>query len=192
MRNKAWEVLLSKYHEEDPDAAVEDVKKKINSLRASYRRELRKIALSETGKGEADYKPQIWYFDELDFLRQQETQGEGSTIFDDRPTETETRRSTKRKHNDNNEVTFFDDDSSEIETQRSSKRKNESAESLEEPLLYLEADNHKRARDDADVFAEGWAIIFRQLSKDQQIFAKRGIDELLMQGQLGMLTYASV
>ncbi|KAL7738286.1 hypothetical protein ACLKA6_006617 [Drosophila palustris] len=187
MRNKAWEVLLSKYHEEDPDAAVEDVKKKINSLRASYRRELRKIALSETY-----YKPQIWYFDELDFLRQQETQVEGSTFIDDRPTETETRRSTKRKRNDNNEVTFFDDDSSEIETQRSSKRKNESAESLEEPLLYLEADNHKRARDDADVFAEGWAIIFRQLSKDQQIFAKRGIDELLMQGQLGMLTYASV
>lgn len=59
-------------------------------------------------------------------------------------------------------------------------------------MEFLEKTNNKRPRDQADVFAEGWAAIYRQLTKDQQIFAKRGIDELLTQGQLGMLTYESV
>jgi len=31
--------------------------------------------------------------------------------------------------------------------------------------------------------------MFRQMSKEQQLFAKKGIDELLMKGQLNMLTY---
>ncbi|XP_034477917.1 uncharacterized protein LOC117784324 [Drosophila innubila] len=173
-RNKAWQVLLTKYKEVDEDSTLEGVKKKVNSLRASYRRELRKIALSETFGAESAYKPTIWYFDDMDFLRSLESQIEEVISFDDgtettettKTTETETRNPIKRKHNESNE-------------------------SLEEPLLYIDTDN-KRVRDDADVFAEGWAIIYRKLSKDQQIFAKRGIDEILTQGQLNMLSYASV
>ncbi|XP_030380234.1 uncharacterized protein LOC115628318 [Scaptodrosophila lebanonensis] len=128
---------------------MEMVKKKVNSLRATYRRELTKIKRSEKSGARGDdlYKPRLWYFEDLSFLHHQP-------------------KTKKRKRYDSHH------------------------EVLEKPVQHNA--NYKNQRDDADVFAEGWAVIFRQLSREQQIFAKRGIDELLMQGQLEMLTYSSV
>ncbi|XP_005182148.2 formin-like protein 3 [Musca domestica] len=46
-------------------------------------------------------------------------------------------------------------------------------------------------RDESHVFAEGWAIMYRKLTTEQRIFAKRLIDETLMHGQLGQLTMST-
>jgi len=80
-------LLLKKYKEVDEEATVEAVKKKVNSLRASYRRELQKIKRSgRSGAGVDDvYKPNIWYFHELHFLYDQESSVDGINTFDDGP-----------------------------------------------------------------------------------------------------------
>lgn len=85
LRNKAWENLLMKYKEHDESATVDTVKKKVNSLRTSYRRELAKIRRSEkSGAGTDDvYKPSIWYYNSLSFLHDQESMVEGLNTFDD-------------------------------------------------------------------------------------------------------------
>ena len=63
---ESWNILLDKYREIDPDATIKTVKKKINSLRSNYRRELNKIKSSEkTGQY---YETTLWYFDLMDFL----------------------------------------------------------------------------------------------------------------------------
>lgn len=75
-KEKSWKLLLEKYKEVEADATVETVKRKVNSLRSSYRRELAKIKKSERSGASTDdiYVPALWYFDQLEFLRDQETQ----------------------------------------------------------------------------------------------------------------------
>ncbi|KAK7063325.1 hypothetical protein SK128_016049 [Halocaridina rubra] len=60
-RKKAYEELLVVYKDMKEDATVDDVKKKINSLRTNYRKELKKWI-------NGDYTPSCWTFEELSFL----------------------------------------------------------------------------------------------------------------------------
>lgn len=83
-KNKAWETLLLEYKKIEPDASVDKLKSKINSIRTSYRRELKKLNDSvKSGAGEEDiYTPSIWYFSYLSFLKDQEVQGPGVSTID--------------------------------------------------------------------------------------------------------------
>lgn len=74
-KNHAYDVLLKKYQERFPTATLDDVKKKFNSLRTNYRKELKKVNDSrKSGAGLEDiYQSHLWYFNEMHFLRDQET-----------------------------------------------------------------------------------------------------------------------
>lgn len=79
IKNKAYETLLTKLKEVDPKCSIVTVKKKIDSLRGSFRKELKKInSSSKSGAATDDiYKPHLWYFDHLLFLSDQETPRSG-------------------------------------------------------------------------------------------------------------------
>ncbi|KAH8280801.1 hypothetical protein KR054_004549, partial [Drosophila jambulina] len=188
MRNKGWEMLLRKLQEVEPEATIDTVKIKVNSLRATYRRELQKIKRSEKSGAGADdiYQPSIWYFKELNFLCEQETPVEGINTFDD-GAEIEIVSIVKNIFYCRKIVVFIS------RPKAAPKRKNDGgAEFLEKAVAHLDNMNTKKPRDDADIYAEGWAVTFRQLSKEQQLYAKKGIEEILLQGRLNMLTYPSV
>lgn len=74
-KNLAYTVLLNKYKEIDETATKDSVKRKINSMRTVYRKELAKLNKSvRSGAGDEDvYKPTLWYFDLFQFLNDQET-----------------------------------------------------------------------------------------------------------------------
>lgn len=76
-RNKkdaAYTVLLQKLKEIEPNATKKTVTAKINSIRGSFRRELKKIQESKHSGAGADetYVTQLWYYDQLLFTRDQE------------------------------------------------------------------------------------------------------------------------
>ncbi|KRG07126.1 uncharacterized protein Dmoj_GI26314, isoform B [Drosophila mojavensis] len=95
---------------------------------------------------------------------------------------------------------FFDalkfiknDDGNNYKIQNISKpKKRKSADSNEFLAKAMRHSENAKEKDIADIYAESWAATFRQLPADQQIFARKGIEELLFQGQLGMLTFESV
>lgn len=82
---KAYEELLQKYKEIDEGASVQTVKNKIDSMRASFRRELKKIKESQrSGAGEDEvYTPHLWYFEHLKFLSDQEIPRESISNLED-------------------------------------------------------------------------------------------------------------
>ncbi|XP_062125812.1 uncharacterized protein LOC133838659 [Drosophila sulfurigaster albostrigata] len=148
LRNKSWEVLLEKYKKIDEDATIDTVKKKVNSLRTSYRRELQKIRREKSGAGTDDvYQPSLWYFNDLCFLHDTESSVDGITSFDDGQ-ENETPKAPKRKHD-------------------------ESSEFLQKAVAHLDNISAKQPKCEADIYAEKWAAMFKQLSKEQQLFAKK-------------------
>lgn len=69
-KNAAYERLLTIYKGLKSDATVDEVKKKINTLRSNFRKELKKINDSKrSGAGTDDiYAPSSWVFEELIFL----------------------------------------------------------------------------------------------------------------------------
>ena len=70
-------MLVEKMKEIDPRADRASARAKINSFRSAYRREMKKVKESMKSGGGTDdmYMPSLWYFDELDFLRDQKIQG---------------------------------------------------------------------------------------------------------------------
>lgn len=67
----AYERLLAKLREVDPEADTYSVVKKINTIRSPYRKEAQMVKLNPK------YKPVLWYYDLLDFLKDSETPVEG-------------------------------------------------------------------------------------------------------------------
>lgn len=78
-RQRALEQLLPIYQQLKQHATVEDVKKKINSLRSNYNRELKKYENSQTG--ENSYYPKVRYFPYLSFLRKSRHHDRQVTFF---------------------------------------------------------------------------------------------------------------
>lgn len=90
LKAASYERLLQHMRQADPSSNIHMLKRKINNLRTSYRRELRKVLESKGGAGhgegdhhgeeEEEYVPALWYYGELDFLYEQET-GEAQTLL---------------------------------------------------------------------------------------------------------------
>ncbi|KAK9746387.1 Alcohol dehydrogenase transcription factor Myb/SANT-like [Popillia japonica] len=74
MRNDAYEKLVEKCRDICPEADIKYVRKKIDSLRAGFRRELREMRkTSRTGSAtDSIYQPTLWYFKLLLFTKDQE------------------------------------------------------------------------------------------------------------------------
>ncbi|KAF5301675.1 hypothetical protein FQR65_LT19202 [Abscondita terminalis] len=74
LKTRGYSALVSVWKKYDPDADQKTVKLKIQSLRGSYRKELKKVEKSQrSGRGvEEIYKSHLWYFNLMDFLNDHE------------------------------------------------------------------------------------------------------------------------
>lgn len=81
LKDDAMEALIEKCKSIFPDANKEFVNKKIKSLRASFRRELRKVLKSKgTGTSSDDvYEPSLWYYELLLFTADCEIVRDGTS-----------------------------------------------------------------------------------------------------------------
>lgn len=79
-RTFAWNKLVQKMREVEPDANQDSVKRKINTYRSNFNREVRKIRQSQRDQPGEVYNPTLWYFDHLSFLLSQE---KSNTSMDD-------------------------------------------------------------------------------------------------------------
>lgn len=80
IKRESYGIPVEKAKEINPDADEKFVKAKIESLRASFRRELKKVLKSKnkTGSSHDDvYEPNLWYFDQLLFTSDQESDRKG-------------------------------------------------------------------------------------------------------------------
>lgn len=84
-RDEAWETLLQVTKEKLPEADLNFVKKKVDNIRASFRKELRKVRESSRSGASADesYKPTLWYFDLLSFTAEQENPRESKSNLEE-------------------------------------------------------------------------------------------------------------
>lgn len=73
-RDAAWEHLLQITKHKIPNADSSFVKRKVDNIRAAFRKEMRKMRDSTRSGASADdtYTPTLWYFELLKFTAEQE------------------------------------------------------------------------------------------------------------------------
>uniref|UniRef100_A0A1A9VVT6 MADF domain-containing protein n=1 Tax=Glossina austeni TaxID=7395 RepID=A0A1A9VVT6_GLOAU len=82
-RNESWDKMVEKLKDIEPDANHDAVKRKINTFRSNFNREVRKIKQSRNN-GIDEYNPTLWYFEQLSFLLEQQKYSEKNAFrFDE-------------------------------------------------------------------------------------------------------------
>ncbi|KAG7154356.1 putative Alcohol dehydrogenase transcription factor Myb/SANT-like-containing protein 28 [Homarus americanus] len=191
LKQECYGKLVEKMKDIIPTATKATVTKKINSFRTSYRRELKKVLLSEKSDAGTDdiYQPSLWFYNDLHFLRDQEIQEGGVSTMD-----SDEEENGNEKSMDNFEASTSGGSSSSVKiaTQVPSKRLKNNAEAKRNELLQLACSHLSRSDDPIDILAKSWAAEFRKLREQQQIYARKAINDILFEGRLGTLHRHSV
>ncbi|XP_013189961.2 uncharacterized protein LOC106134444 [Amyelois transitella] len=187
-----------------PRTTVEDVKKKINSLRSNYRRELKKIVTSKrsgAGTGEV-YVPKSWTFKYLTFLQNAE-----KPVSEISHTEDSDDPSMIQQPNDTQEESW------QVSSQENSSSLS-SINVMPAPAQVNEGSNAKKkkitiARTQHELLKKActylsqpekacssaalvWSEKLEQMDPIQKLYAEKAINDILFEGQLGNLNRFSV
>ncbi|XP_050343491.1 uncharacterized protein LOC126769002 [Nymphalis io] len=192
-RNKALAKLVPILKKTKPIATIQDVKKKINSIRSNYRRELRKIIASQRpGAKESDvYKPKIWYFPYLNFLRKLEQRQTSAQQTEDLLDE----ENSPRLHEISQVGTTFSSVTIP-ETPLSSRVKKRTSRGqlidVPNPSLPKLCNDSCQPKKISNHIVLEWADILEKLDPLQRLYAKKAINDVLFEAELGNLHKHSV
>ncbi|XP_073963024.1 uncharacterized protein [Choristoneura fumiferana] len=196
LKLQAYNNLLEIIRKVERDATIENVKKKINSLRAGFRKEHKKVQDSKkTGSGtDQVYVPKLWYYSQLEFLKDQ-GQGEQSTDNID---------SSEQETANDNENTF-DAEHSENDTQSticnvsspatpatsaaSSARRKRHGNAAIEDTISLIGKRLQNPDDEYDAIGKNVVIKLRNMTAIQQGIAEKLINEVIFLRRFEKLTF---
>ncbi|XP_073964241.1 uncharacterized protein [Choristoneura fumiferana] len=192
-RNDALRKLLNIYIKIKPGATIEDVKKKINVLRSNYRRELKKIISSRrSGSSTYDlYRPKSWTFEYLKFLDKFEQPVPVDRASDDNQNEAESDQAQKEQEVAATISSFVAAPQPPARPPPLSSKKSvlkTQNELLERACNYLSEPQVSGARS----IAFDWAETLERLTPTQRLYAKKAINDVLFEAELGNLHRYSV
>ncbi|KAK3880890.1 hypothetical protein Pcinc_014650 [Petrolisthes cinctipes] len=192
----AYSVLIEKLKQKDTSANRETVTKKINAMRSSFRKEVKKVTASRRSGAAADdiYQPRLWYYNLLLFLQDQEVGRDSVTNVNEvRPGPADTHMATL----DGGTAGLLEEPS------------HESQASSVEPHIPLPTGSRKRARpdpsdallsviteriqstrheDEWDLLGRTVACKLRRMHDDQRVIAERLVNEVMYHGLLKNLS----
>ncbi|XP_044268020.1 uncharacterized protein LOC123013520 [Tribolium madens] len=181
----AYEVLINKCREVEPDCDKDTVVKKINSLRTCYRKEFKKVqrSLKAGATGEEVYKPKLWYFDLLSFINEDSLLSSDSYFYLDEDVTNDffggqcdplTSQSESLSESGRSSPAMFTPSNTSAQKKR---KRDEPAESFTERL----------DEDEFDLLGKIYANKLRKLEKTQRIYAEKIINDTLFEAELGNL-----
>ncbi|KAK3862833.1 hypothetical protein Pcinc_031336 [Petrolisthes cinctipes] len=169
-KNCAYEVLVEKLKERDVNATKDTVKKKINNLRSAFRKELKKVARSKKSGAGTDkiYTPTLWYYNDLLFLKDHQVPRLTSSD------------------------TFEGDASTSVKSLLPTQARKRVKTEQQEELLGMACKRLHNTDNEYAIVASGWAVDLQKMSPTQMLFAKKAINDILFEGQMGTLHRHSV
>ncbi|XP_053972731.1 uncharacterized protein LOC128888067 [Hylaeus anthracinus] len=212
-RNLALDKLADIYGKLKPGANRDDVRKKINTLRSNYRKELRKIAaMKRYGNGKTeDYQPASWVFHAMKFIDNCDQPLNGSVAVATNSIQHDDGLQTSEFGQTYNNVApeeDFKEHSPEqfySEASRSSiippppRSENEQqvfgTTATQNELLSLAYKYLKKMdkpQEDMLSIAKVWGEKLRTLDHHQRLFAEKAINDVLFEASLGNLHRYSV
>ncbi|XP_014367364.2 uncharacterized protein LOC106717918 [Papilio machaon] len=161
-----------------PNITENDVKKKINILRTSYKREENKIIKSMASGSQDSYVPSLWYYNHLQFLHEEDGEDgekEISIILD--------QQESSSSHSSI---------SSPLKSSQPVQRKKKKKDDSQHNFMMLDRDHVKRPENEYEVMATNWAYKLERMTANQRRLAEKFINEILFEGEEGNLNRHSV
>ncbi|KAI5701163.1 hypothetical protein M8J75_006631 [Diaphorina citri] len=198
-RNLAYNVLLefTKTHIPECDSAY--VKKKIDTMRGSYRREKKKVKASKGTGSSTDgvYIPKLWYYHLLDFLADEEKVRSSISTLDPPTQALESDAPPSVDRNDEEiDVELLEEETIDANViipptnprkrSRPSGDGNTTSQILEKAMKFLEKD-----QDEYDMIGGNVTAKLRKMDSTQALLAESLIGQVLMAGVLNKLTTSS-
>ncbi|XP_060663415.1 uncharacterized protein LOC132796306 [Drosophila nasuta] len=186
---EGYKKLLKSYRKIYRGANVDKMRRKINRIRCSFHRELRKVKLSELSARSKDdvYEPKLWYFKELSFLRNdipymaiEIAEDTSDVVWENEATDEEVI-----------EIEPISIDINPIAINTACPEPVAPVAPLAPRAEQPEVVDHQKL-EEAKIFAEGWAISYCKLDAHNGMLAKKAIEEIFVLGQLKKLQYNSV
>ncbi|CAB3233200.1 unnamed protein product [Arctia plantaginis] len=208
MRQEAFKMLLQLFNEETgKNTTLADFRKKLENMRTTYGRELKKVnASKQTGSGSNDiYVPSVWYYRLFEFLEGTTEPCRPGTVTLDEASETESKvkvllqiqwspemsASTSSEQIINTEI--CEKEVPKVSTKISQPKKQKmSIQSRQEKLLDSAQILMTRQDDDWDIIGKSIGVQLKNLSTHQQPIAQKIINDALFYGKLGKLTDESI
>ncbi|XP_064105682.1 uncharacterized protein LOC135215161 [Macrobrachium nipponense] len=185
----AYETILQKFRDYYPEGTKEELKKKINSLRTSFRKELKKIKDSSRSGAGADeiYEPSLWCFDALWFLSDHETPASSRSTI----------QSTEEIEDDQEGTTVQDrvNESTNLHpvpAQPAKRKKLAKVSNRLDELIALACEHLQRPENEFLTMAKAWANDLSKMDPKQLLLAKKGINDIIFEGLCGNLHRQSV
>ncbi|KAL1513794.1 hypothetical protein ABEB36_003155 [Hypothenemus hampei] len=193
-KSEAYRVLIEKYKQIDPKANKETVKRKLNSLRTNYRKELKKVIAScRLGSGTDDiYVPSLWYFNELSFLQDQEELPIETCSATISQNEDENNVEEEKEQVTNMDVIPLFKQQSKPSIKLSPRNYKSSSNVTSQKELLNVTCKHLKMSDEYEYLGIAWVNELKKMRADQQIHAKKAINDILYEGQLGTLHRHSI
>ncbi|XP_071053516.1 uncharacterized protein [Onthophagus taurus] len=206
LKEEAHKKLVEKLTEVDSNAKKEDVIKKINSLLSCFRKEFKKVTDSKkSGSGfEQVYKPNLWYYELLLFLKDQEIPRE--SVGFDTPhffEDTSDVSFVFRLYEGANVCFFFRVNQMGIvmihkhlspyllaihPISSAKRRRNAKENDNTESLITLVTEKLKKTEEDEfDIIGKNVAEKLRKLPTNIKLFSEKIINDCLFEAQLGTL-----
>ncbi|XP_076034492.1 uncharacterized protein LOC143021096 isoform X1 [Oratosquilla oratoria] len=193
-RNCAYDVLVAKLREKERSATRDTVARKINNLRSSYRKELKKVKTSKKSGAAAEnvYIPALWYFDLLHFIKDHGMVR--SSVFDINE-ESTSHPDLVLPSTDDEMGGFPQSPVSDIPPEQHHPPRRMKAPRQTGPnpnpdtILSLIEKRLRTSRqeDEFDIYGKIVATKLRKLPGNMQIYAEKLINDILFQAQIGTL-----
>ena len=214
-RAVAYEQLVPIYRYLKKDATVEDVKKKINTLRTNYRKELKVV---ETARQSGNHhQPRCWTFQELDFLRNTEkflavnpgcrgapktessffneiTQTQGSFVDGGTPFHFRNPLQTPPTISEMFHKTFglnaniaSTNGENGVAIKRQRLSPGSSSQGPNDEIMGIASDYLSPNYPEEESVARTWTLKLRRMQKDQRLLAEKFINEILYEAETGGL-----
>ncbi|XP_075162290.1 uncharacterized protein LOC142234968 [Haematobia irritans] len=189
LRKNAYNLLLAKYQEVDKDATMFAVKKKINNLRTSFRREYVKVRRSRNAatNPEEVYRPTLWYYDTMDFLIDEEDDCDDEDHHSTAAIE-EVYMGEECKPQNRQQVSSSPKLLQVSKTNPSQPPPKKIKFSNVPHVNNVQRRQQQHIRTDpAIALSIAWEALYEDLEHEQKLYANRMINEILYQAALGKL-----
>ncbi|XP_039967408.1 uncharacterized protein LOC126762759 [Bactrocera neohumeralis] len=162
-KNEAYEILVRKFREKYTNINRKDVTKKINTLRTNFRKEVKRLSQERRDVSK------LWYFDDMKFLIDHiEMKEENFHIV----------------YEDGEPLNIEIIDESSTLPDKSIKL-NKSEYGMQSSAANI---SHTGSLGEYELkLAETWAMELQKMTPEQQIYAKKAINDIIYEGQLGNL-----
>ncbi|KAK5649984.1 hypothetical protein RI129_001013 [Pyrocoelia pectoralis] len=194
-KNAGLKKLLQVYEIIKPGATIADVRRKINTLRSNYRKELKKIVNSKRSGAGADevYVPSSWVFHALKFLHKCEQPVILTANVNEPLHDGDSHNTEKNIQPPVTQILASTASSSSISMVPPPKKQRKVGpmakqnELLTMACKYLQQEPKESSHPHVSTIAKVWGEKMESLDQHQKLFAEKAINDILFEASMGNL-----